>query len=304
MAATSSSLSFPLKGPAGEPVDFRRAALSHGLTAVAPFAVADEGQLLTTVVRLSDGKARTVALRANSRASCTATVRGPALNKDHRDTLTPTLKRVLALDSDLAPFYAAIADDPLLAWARDGAGRFVRSQTVFEDVIRTICTTNCSFSSTRRMIETSVAELGDTVEQIGTRAFPTPDRVAAAGPDFFREQARAGYRSEYIVSIARAVAAGEVDLDALRPNGSVQVDDDEAHARLLELPGVGPYAAAHAMMLMGRYSRPVLDSWSRPAFAEATGETADDRSIRRRFARFGPYAGLAFWLVVTRSWIR
>ena len=123
------------------------------------------------------------------------------------------------------------------------------------------------------------------------------------GSNFFRERARAGYRAAYIVDIAGRVAEGELDLEALRPTAAAAQSDEEEQASLLELPGVGPYAAAHAMMLTGRYSLPILDSWSRPAYAAATGKNADDRGIRRRFARFGPFAGLAFWLVVTRSWI-
>ncbi|MGH3060111.1 MAG: DNA-3-methyladenine glycosylase family protein, partial [Gaiellaceae bacterium] len=73
--------------------------------------------------------------------------------------------------------------------------------------------------------------------------------------------------------------------------------------RLLALPGVGPYAAAHVMMLLGRYSRLVLDSWTRPKYASVRGRKAKDTTIERRFRRFGPYAGLAFWLVLTRDWV-
>ena len=28
-----------------------------------------------------------------------------------------------------------------------------------------------------------------------------------------------------------------------------------------------------------------------------------DATIERRFRRYGPYAGLAFWLLLTRDWI-
>jgi hypothetical protein len=28
-----------------------------------------------------------------------------------------------------------------------------------------------------------------------------------------------------------------------------------------------------------------------------------DEEIERRFRRFGPWAGLAFWLTLTRSWV-
>ena len=303
MAPRSSLLSFALKGPAGEPVDFQRAALSHGLTSVAPFEVTGDGERLASVVRLPGGSTRLVEMSEGPGSICNAEVSGPELGAQEIDALTLIVKQILALDSDLSAFYRDAAGDSLLGWACRGAGRFVRSQTIFEDLIRTICTTNCSFSATRRMLETSVAELGERAEPTERRAFPTPDRIARVGDGFFRDRARAGYRAGYIVSIARDVAGGNVDLEALRPGAEAELDDDEAYARLLELPGVGPYAASHAMMLMGRYSRPVLDSWSRPAFVDATGEAGDDRTIRSRFERFGSFAGLAFWLVVTRSWI-
>lgn len=28
-----------------------------------------------------------------------------------------------------------------------------------------------------------------------------------------------------------------------------------------------------------------------------------DKTIARRFTRYGPYAGLAFWLMLTRRWV-
>jgi 3-methyladenine DNA glycosylase/8-oxoguanine DNA glycosylase len=80
--------------------------------------------------------------------------------------------------------------------------------------------------------------------------------------------------------------------------------DDQLAAELLALPGVGPYAAAHIMMLLGRYSRLILDSWTRPKYLRVSGaKTAKDSTIERRFRRYGPYAGLAFWLYLTRDWV-
>ena len=57
------------------------------------------------------------------------------------------------------------------------------------------------------------------------------------------------------------------------------------------------------MMLLGRYSRLVLDSWTRPKYASLNGgRPVKDATIERRFRRYGPYAGLAFWLLLTRDW--
>ena len=59
------------------------------------------------------------------------------------------------------PFYAAAAASPELRWVTPGAGRMTRCQTVFEDVVKTICTTNCTWSATVRMVQGLVAGLGE-----------------------------------------------------------------------------------------------------------------------------------------------
>jgi N-glycosylase/DNA lyase len=96
------------------------------------------------------------------------------------------------------------------------------------------------------------------------------------------------------------VAAGALDLEALN---DPELPDDEVAERLLALPGCGPYATAHMMMLLGRYSRLILDSWTRPKYARLNGRKAADKTIERRFRRYRDYAGLAFWLYLTRDWV-
>ena len=87
----------------------------------------------------------------------------------------------------------APAEDPDLAWAAQGAGRLLRSPTVFEDVVKTICTTNCTWSATVRMVSALVGTLGrPAVGAPGRRAFPTPAAMAQAGEDFYVGAAEAG----------------------------------------------------------------------------------------------------------------
>jgi N-glycosylase/DNA lyase len=215
---------------------------------------------------------------------------------------------VLRLDQDLSGFYERVAADPELAWASVGAGRMLRSPTVFEDVVKTICTTNCAWSATVRMVEALVGSLGEPA--IGgdgplTHAFPTPTAMASATESFYREVVRAGYRGAYLIELARRVDAGVVDLEAMGTASSDELPDAELEQALLELPGVGPYAAAHVMMTLGRNSRLILDSWTRPKYARLTGSARPvaDTAIRRRFRRYGDHAGLAFWLFLTRDWV-
>ncbi len=101
------------------------------------------------------------------------------------------------------------------------------------------------------------------------------------------------------------VDGGIVDLEALGSSRREDVPDEEVEAQLLALPGIGPYAAAHIMMTLGRNAKLILDSWTRPKFARLTGrrKVPADATIARRFKRYGPDAGLAFWLFLTRDWV-
>ena len=279
-----------LVGAGGEPVDFWRTVNSHGLNDLPPNRIDSIDRTLELTLR--PGPQTVVVRRGGDR---TIVVEGRAPRQ-----VAAAVRHVLRLDEDLAPLYALLAADPDLAWAAQGAGRWMRGQTVFEDVVKTICTTNCAWSGTVRMVTALVERLGEESDR-GRRAFPTSEAMAKAPDRFYRDVARAGYRTPYLRSLARSVASGELDLESLADER--ELGDDEVAARLLELPGVGPYAASHVLMLLGRYSQLVLDSWTRPTYARLNGRKATDVAIERRFRRYGPYAGLAFWLYLTRDWV-
>jgi N-glycosylase/DNA lyase len=281
-----------LVGTGGEPVDLRRTLASHGVADLPPNEIDAEAATLTTTLALRQGAA-TVHVGDGSSGAVRVTGSGP------RAGVLEAIRHMLRLDHDLSAFYALARADPDLAWAATGAGRMMRSPTVFEDVVKTICTTNCAWSATVRMTTALVEHLGAEAPD-GRHAFPGPAAMAEAGDAFYREVVRAGYRGAYLQALALAVAEGALDLEALN---DPELGDDDVAERLLALPGCGPYATAHMMMLLGRYSRLILDSWTRPKYARVKGRKAADRTIERRFRRYGDYAGLAFWLYLTRDWV-
>lgn len=304
-----STFELPLRGGGGEPVDLWRTLNSHGFVDLPPFRLDTEARTLETTLRLPRGRPRRVRIGSGGRGRARVVVDGPAVGAATAMALERAVRHVLRLDADLSPFYAMAAADPDLAWAAAGAGRMIQGPTVFEDVVKTVCTTNCAWSATVRMVGAIVTNLGEPAAGVRPdgawgRAFPTPEAMADAGESFYRDVARAGYRGPYLIAIARAVADGELDLDGLQRATPDELPDDELERRLLGLPGVGPYAAAHVMMTIGRYSRLILDSWTRPTFARMAGRrSVSDAAILQRFRRFEPYAGLAFWLFVTRDWV-
>jgi 3-methyladenine DNA glycosylase/8-oxoguanine DNA glycosylase len=301
-----SSFDLPLRGPAGETVDLRRTLASHGTASLPPNLLDEDAGTLEVTLPVPGGRPRTVMIGAGAGDNARVEVRGRAPGARTIASLTETVRRILNLEEDLSGFYAVAAEDPDLAWVTAGAGRMVHAPTVFEDVVKTVCTTNCSWSLTTKMVTALVEHLGEPAPGAGKgwrgRTFPTPSAMAAADASFYRDVARAGYRGPYFRSLAASVAEREVDLEALRDPA---LPDEEVEASLLALPGVGPYAAAHVMLTLGRYGRLVLDSWTRPTYARLrrSRRLVSDAGIARRFRRYGPHAGLAFWCYLTRDWV-
>ena len=301
---------FPLVGPAGEVVDLRRVFLSHGIAELPPMRLDQKAWAFEITVPLAGFSARTLVISQARPGHGLIAVVGQPPTPRVGAAIMAQVRHVLSLDLDLTPFYAVAAEDPDLAWVLRGAGRMVRSPTVFEDVVKTICTTNTSWGGTTRMVNALVEHLGEKAAGAPAtgpygRAFPTPQAMAAAPERFYQEVAGTGYRGPYLKTLATDVARGRVDLEALASASHDDLPGDEVANQLQALPGVGPYAAAHIMLMLGRYDQLILDSWTRPTYARLVGKKrpVSDRTIERRFKRYGRYAGLAFWLFLTRDWL-
>jgi 3-methyladenine DNA glycosylase/8-oxoguanine DNA glycosylase len=298
------TVELPVVGAGGEPVDLWRTIVSHGVASLPPADIDEEARTMEITLPVDKG-ARTVRISEGARGRAKLELLGRT-GPRQVERLTEAVRHILRLDEDLSMFYALAANDPELAWVATGAGRMVRSATVFEEVVKTVCTTNCTWSATERMVgalveHLGIAAAGAPAEGATGRTFPTPKAMADAPEDWYRDVARAGYRGAYLRTLAADVAAGDLDLEELNDG---DLPDDEVERRLLELPGVGPYAAAHVMTLIGRYSRLILDSWTRPKYAKLNGgDPATDADIVARFAPYERYAGLAFWLYLTRDWV-
>jgi 3-methyladenine DNA glycosylase/8-oxoguanine DNA glycosylase len=301
------NLTLPLIGAGGEPIDFVATINSHGVASLPP--VRQNAELATELditLRLADGTIRTVHLARGEQETVAIDMCGDA--PFDAAQVERAVRHVLRLDQDLSDFYQAATEDPQLAWITGGYGRMMRCQSVFEEVIKTILTTNCNWSATVKMTERLVTELGEPDPNLNWeppfgRTFPTPAAMADRDEAFYREVIRAGYRAPHLVKLSTAVACGELDLESLGTALIDELSDEELEKQLRALPGVGPYAAAHIMHMLGRCSRLVLDSWTRPTYARLIGvESIADAEIAERFAAYGMNAGLAFWLTVTKPW--
>ncbi|HKY06109.1 MAG TPA: Fe-S cluster assembly protein HesB, partial [Blastocatellia bacterium] len=167
--------------------------------------------------------------------------------------------------------------------------------------VKTICTTNCSWALTEKMVNGLVTSLG-VLSSDGRRDFPTPEAMAREPESFYRDTVRAGYRSPYFKELAERVASREIDVESWL---STDKPTPELKREMKRVKGVGDYAAENLLKLVGRYEGLALDSWLRARFAltRNSGRAASDSKIERYYSRFGRYRGLAIWCDMTRDWL-
>jgi N-glycosylase/DNA lyase len=229
------------------------------------------------------------------------TTAGP-LNKSEAATVLRDCRHILRLDDDLSHFYEVIREDPEFAWiGEQGAGRLLRSPTVFEDLVKMICTTNCSWALTLKMVQGLVDNLGREAND-GRRSFPNAEAFAAMPLKFFVDEVRSGYRAPYLKELAERVASSELNVEEWLAS---ELPTAELIKQIKGVKGVGPYAAENLLKLLGRYDGLALDSWTRARFFEIrnNGRKANDKKIARYYSRFNEWRGLALWCDVTHDWL-
>jgi N-glycosylase/DNA lyase len=177
----------------------------------------------------------------------------------------------------------------------------LRAPTVFEDLVKMICTTNCSWALTEKMVSGLVDELGRESDA-GRKSFPTAEAMAGVSEKFYRDRVRAGYRSPYLKELAQRVASGELDVESWL---KIDLSHDQFMKELKRVKGVGNYAAENLLKLLGRYDGLALDSWTRAQFAKTrnNGRAASDKKIARFYSRFNSWRGLVLWCDMTRHWL-
>lgn len=281
-----------------EDFSFNATVYSHGWCELAPFKLDVENWQLSYVFRGENGSAVSGMMReigGKIRIDLdTANVSVEAVASQAR--------HLLRLDEDLSGLYDSVAGHDRLKWvSKRKAGRLLRSATVFEDLVKTICTTNCSWGLTKSMVSNLVDKLGTDAGN-GKRAFPTAEAMASVSADFYRDEMRAGYRSPFFVELAESVASGKLDCEQWLVS---DLSTAELKKEMKKVKGVGDYAAENLLKLVGRYDGLALDSWLRSQFYKNHNKEkkCPDKKIEKHYDKFGEWRGLVIWCDMTEKWI-
>jgi 3-methyladenine DNA glycosylase/8-oxoguanine DNA glycosylase len=280
--------------------NFQRTVLSHGWYGLLPFEFDEKTWTLTRVLETKAGTPVTVRIRNRKRAIDIEADR-PAGAKASA-SIQRDVRHMLRLDDDIAGFYDLVSTEAEFSWIpQQGAGRLLRSPTVFEDLVKMMCTTNCSWALTEVMTNSLVKNLGRAASD-GRRTFPDAAAMAEVSEKFYRDEVRSGYRAPYLKELADRVASGSLDVEAWLKS---DLPTSELKKEMKLVKGIGDYAAENLLKLVGRYDGLALDSWTRAKFAEVRnrGRVASDKKIARCYSRFDSWRGLALWCDMTKDWI-
>jgi 3-methyladenine DNA glycosylase/8-oxoguanine DNA glycosylase len=284
----------PITLSAHQPFSFHAVVNSHGWVQLTPFRFDEERGVLSYIIQLESGRAAELCIQA-SQDGVLVEANG-MLNAAEQAEAAHKVTWMLGLEEDFSTFYAVSKREPRLAHVEAKAqGRVLRSATLFEDVIKTILTTNTLWAATKRMTNNLVERFGTPLQEDPVRrAFPTPESLASTTEMVLRSEMRLGYRAPYILAVAQAVAAGDVDLEALKTSNLPTL---ELRKRLLALKGVGPYAAANLLLILGRGDYLPIDTWAMKLVSEEWygGEPVGPKEVTAAFEDWGEWKGLAYW---------
>ncbi len=273
--------------PAPHNFSFESTVVSHGWYLLAPFRWSRKEKTLRRV-EIVAGRPRDLTITF---ADGCLRIAGAKLTAE----LRAKIRRMFQLDVDTVAFVAVARTSPDHAWVESaGFGRLLCSSTLFEDAVKIITTTNTTWRQTMRMVELLVEKYGRG------GAFPEPQDVVRSGVEELQRDCRLGYRAKSIHALARGIVDGSINLARIAdPSQSTE----ELFASYRTLPGIGPYGAAHLLAMDGRHDFIAVDSEFRRFVRERhhKGRRVSDRTMLRRYAKWGRWKYLAYWSELWKS---
>jgi DNA-3-methyladenine glycosylase II len=214
------------------------------------------------------------------------------------------LDRLLGLTVDLSAFATMAAQDPLLGplAERMRGLRPPRFPTVFEALVNGVACQQLSLTVGIHLLNRLAADRGrpSPDDPAGAHAFPEPEALAPLHPDELRSHGFSMTKARTIIETARAIAAGELDLEGLD-----RLDDRAAVARLTGLRGIGRWTAEYVLLRgLGRlHVFPGDDVGAHNKLRRLFGiESAlDYESVHALVARWHPYAGVVYFHLLLDS---
>ena len=213
--------------------------------------------------------------------------------------LKEALVTLIGADQDLNDFYDMARKDEILRHTVEDLYGMHDTQTayLFNSVVLSICLQMAKLDRSMKMMA-SINRLYGTRVSFDHKEIlvePSAERIARLRPEEFAKKCNLGYRAKYLVGAAKMVARGFPETQQI-----MIMHPEEAKKKLMELPGVGDYAAD----IINPHGGFPIDAWSVDVFgrlffgrepdnAREAIEAVKEEGLRR----WGEFAWMAFFYV-------
>jgi DNA-3-methyladenine glycosylase II len=265
-----------------------------------------DGDSYERVVSLDD---RAVALSVTQTAAdavprLSVVLTGISVDRSTEVLAHGVLDRLLGLTVDVAPFAAIAARDqllgPLADWLR--GLKPPRFPTVFESLVNAVACQQLSLAVGIHLLNRLSAQCGPTVpgNPNGSRGFPGPNELACLDWEDLRRHGFSAAKARTIIDVARAIVAGDLDLEGLD-----RLEDAAAVERLTSLRGVGRWTAEYVLLRgLGRlhvFPGDDVGAHNKLRRLFAIDTPLDYEGVHDLVARWQPYAGIVYFHLLLDS---
>jgi 3-methyladenine DNA glycosylase/8-oxoguanine DNA glycosylase len=260
-----------------------------------PFSVNPAEQTLERILELPDGfPVRLVMKGGNDNEVEVVLEAHGTLSEEDLKFIETSVRYFLSMDADLSALHELVEGEAEFRWiATANAGRLLRSPTVFEDLVKTLCTTNTTWKQTKKMVLHLCESLGTKLEEDGY-SFPRASKIASSSQETLRA-AGLGYRAQYLLDVAARVLSGELNVEAWAHSN---VPTEELLRTMATARGIGSYACANMLRLLGRTEHIHVENWMIRTFSmkRNAGKVATSSDLVQYYSRFGKWKGVVLWL--------
>jgi 3-methyladenine DNA glycosylase/8-oxoguanine DNA glycosylase len=289
------------KIPIAVPFHLEAVVKTHGWFQLAPFYWHEPERVLRWVTPV-DGTPRLIGIQQE--------VKGEVLLSSRR--LSPRqwlevqrrFRYVFNLELDLKPFYRICKNDRVLHGIRRyGMGRIMRSESIFEDVFKSICGTNVQWNQAVKMVH-AVAQLGPVIPGTVFHQFPDAATVLKAGEKYLLQNGRVGYRSRYLLALCERILAGDKEVQRVERG---MVHGPELLSFFGGFMGIGKITARYLAALYGYFGELAVDSMVYTYMAEShfNGQRPTEKQVQDHYAAYGEWRFLAYWMefITRQGWV-
>ena len=285
-----------------QPFDLENSLKSHGWFQLVPFYW-NESLKLFSWVTLLDSPVK-IDIRQRSRDESKTVLEFTVertISADEKNCIIQKFEHIFSLHLDLSTFYSQCESHNVLKYVRKlGLGHLMRSESLYEDIIKSICGTNVQWTQAVKMVN-NIAAAGPIIENL-YHAFPSPGTLLEKGESYFKETGRVGYRSRYLLDCCNRFVNGEVQSKQAEKG---RLNSDELRSYFTSFSGIGPITANYLLALYGSFEDIAVDSFVLSYMKNMHfGYKPTPAEVQDYYAQFGSWRYLAYWMemIINNGW--